>query len=291
MANSIALFSVYVKLLDDVYKSASKSAVLESDPALLQQTAEASEFKVPKISMNGLGDYSRTNGYVKGDATLAYETKQADYDRGRSFNIDRMDNAESAGIAFGKLSSEFIRTWVAPELDAYRFAKYCAKAGHVTAAALADGAAALAALEAGLSTVDESEVPEEQRFLFITPTLLNSINDLDTTKSRAALNRFMQTNIIRVPQGRFYSVIDLRDGSTTGEEAGGYIKNATSGKNIDFMIVHKPAVMQYTKNVVNKVISPDDNQEMDAWKFFYRNYGLADAFDNKVNGIYVHTGA
>lgn len=35
------------------------------------------------------------------------------------FTVDNMDNAETAGLA-----SEFIRTKVAPEVDAFRFASY-----------------------------------------------------------------------------------------------------------------------------------------------------------------------
>ena len=48
------------------------------------------------------------------------------YDRGRKFSVDAMDNEETAGLAFGKLASEFIRTKAVPEMDAVRFASYAA---------------------------------------------------------------------------------------------------------------------------------------------------------------------
>ena len=35
-----------------------------------------------------------------------------------------MDNDETGSMTFGNTSSEFIRTQVTPEIDAYRFAKY-----------------------------------------------------------------------------------------------------------------------------------------------------------------------
>ena len=89
--------------------------------------------------------------------------------------------------------------------------------------------------------------------------------------------------IEEVPQTRFYTKIDLADGTTSGEEAGGYSK-ASAGKDINFMIIHKPALLQYTKHVVNKIITPDANQESDGWLFFYRAYGLNDAYA----GIYCH---
>ena len=85
----------------------------------------------------------------------------------------------------------------------------------------------------------------EGRYLFITPTLLGMVQDLDTTKSREVLSRFAQ--VIAVPQTRFYTAIAQKSGkiivsgeapsqTTTDETAGGYTK-ATGGKDINFMII------------------------------------------------------
>ena len=60
--------------------------------------AKAGEFLIPKMSMDGLADYSRSSGYVKGDVSITYETKSCNYDRGRKFSVDAMDNEETAGI-------------------------------------------------------------------------------------------------------------------------------------------------------------------------------------------------
>jgi len=133
--------------------------------------------------------------------------------------------------------------------------------------------------------MDEAEVPAEGRILYITPTLKGVIDDLDTSKSKAVLDKFAK--VVEVPQSRFYTAIELADGTTSGEEAGGYAK-ATEGKDINFMIVEKSAVVQYPKHKVNKVITPEENQNNDGWLFFYREYGLADAYENKAAGIYVH---
>ena len=200
-----------------------------------------------------------------------------------------MDNEETAGLAFGKLASEFIRTKVAPEMDAFRFATYAGLTGisKVSAGAtLSDGAGVISALRAATTKMDEDEVPMEGRLLFITPTLKGLVEDMDTTKSREVMGRFSQ--LVLVPQTRFYTAIDLQDGTTSGEEAGGFIKNTTSGKDINFMVIHKPALLQYTKHTVNKIIAPEQNQTSDGWMFFYRAYGLADAYDNKLAGIYLH---
>lgn len=285
MANQIAKFKKYTDLLDEVYKNAAKTAVLESDATLAKQGANANEIIIPKLDMDGLGDYDRNSGYVSGDVTMTNETVQFNYDRGRKFSVDAMDNEETAGLAFGKLAAEFIRTKVVPEQDAFRFAKYAELAGTKESGTLSAGTDVLAALQAATSAMDDAEVPTENRHLFITPAFLIAAQNVDTTKSRDILGAF--ASITKVPTSRFYTAISLKDGKTSGEESGGYVK-ATEGNDINFMIIEKSAILQFTKHNVNKAIPPEDNPDADAWIFNFREYGLADAYENKTAGIYLH---
>ena len=287
MANNIQLFQKYIALLDEVYKTSSKSSILDGDAALVQAGKNTNEIIIPKLSMDGLADYSRNGGYVKGDVTLTYETVKFNYDRGRKFVVDAMDDEETAGIAFGKLSSEFIRTRVVPEMDAFRFSTYAQLDGiGKDTGTLSNGGDVITALRAAANAMDEAEVPAEQRILFITPTLNGMIADLDTSKSKEVLGKF--ASVVEVPQSRFNTKINLLDGTTGGEEVGGF---TTAGSDINFMIVHTPAILQYPKHTVNKIITPEANQDSDGWMFFYRAYGLADAYENKAAGIYVHSKA
>ena len=236
--------------------------------------------------MDGLADYSRNSGYVNGDVNLTWETVKFNYERGRAFTVDDMDNEETQNIAFGRLAGEFIRTKVIPELDAFRFATYAATTGAGTATGtLATGADVIAALRVATSAMDEAEVPMENRYLFITPTLYGLIQDMDNTKSREVLSRF--ASVTQVPQTRFYSAVELLDGKTGGEEKGGY-KKADGGVELNFEIIRKPATLQFTKHAVPKIVPPMQNQDADAWKYGYRNYGLCDTYENKAAGIYVH---
>ena len=296
MANSITTFKKYIDLIDDVYKENAKTAILDGDNSLVQAGSNAHEIVIPKISMDGLGDYSRNGGYVDGDVPVTNETVEFNYDRGRAFTVDDMDNEETAGVAFGKLAGEFIRVKVVPELDAFRFAKYAGISGISKVAAgatLSTGADVIAALRAGTTKMDEDEVPAEDRHLFLTPTLYGLVQDMDTTKSREVMSRF--ADITLVPQSRFYTAVTLYDGKTdtssqdsgVNQKPGGFVK-ASAAKDINFMIIHGPAILQYTKHTVTKVISPEENQTADAWKFPYRAYGLADVYKNKVAGIYLH---
>lgn len=293
MPNNITLFKKYTSLLDEVYQNASVTSMLDMNGAMVRMGTNANEIVVPKISMDGLGDYSRNSGYAQGSVTLTHETVKFNYDRGRRFTVDAMDDEETAGVAFGSLSSEFIRTKAAPEQDAFRFATYASVSGisAATPASLTDAAAVLAALIASQNKMDEDEVPTTERYLFITPTLYNLVQNIDTTKSKAVMDSFAA--VTKVPQTRFYTAIDPKDGldhtgeSGSDETSGGFAK-ASGGKNINFMVIHKPAVIQFSKHVVNKIITPEQNQTSDGWMFFYRSYGLADVYENKLSGIYLH---
>lgn len=287
MANSITKFKAYIDKLDTVYQQASATSILDADADTVRMGAKAGEFLIPKMSMDGLADYSRSSGYVKGDVTITYETKSCNYDRGRKFSVDAMDNEETAGIAFGKLASEFIRTKVVPEMDAFRFAKYASATGILSAAEATPtaGTSVLTALQTAVNAQDEAEVNVDGKILYITPTLLTLAKNVDTTKSKAILDRFEK--IITVPQTRFYTAIDMKDGTSSNETAGGYA-GATGGYKINFMIINRDAVIQFGKHTVNKVITPEENQTDDGYMFFYRAYSIAETYENKVKGIYLN---
>ncbi len=287
MANNITLAQQFVPILDEVYQTASLTAKLDGASELVSQGANANELIIPMLSMDGLGDYSRNSGYVDGDVTLTNETVKCNFDRGRMFTVDNMDNQESANIAFGRLAGEFIRTKVAPELDAFRLSCYASKEGISTANAnLTTGESIVKALRAAITKMDEDEVPTDSRHLFITPTLHGLIQDMDTTKSREVLSRFASTT--EVPQTRFYTKVTLLDGVSDGQKQGGF-KKADDGIEINFLVIHAPAVIQFEKHVAPKIITPDQNQQADAYRFGYRNVGIANVYQNKVAGIYSHT--
>lgn len=198
------------------------------------------------------------------------------------FTVDAMDNIESAGVAFGRLSGEFLRTQVVPELDAWRLASYAGYATNKVAGAIADAKAGIAAIRKGKTAIENAEAKPETCYLFISNQLKGDIEDLDTTASKKVLDGW--AGVIPVPEGRFYDKITL-----TASGAGGFA--TAGGKKIDFLIVDKNAVIQNQKHTVSKIITPDQNQDADAWKFGYRTVGIAEAKDNKKVAIYAHTAA
>ena len=289
MPNAIQLFQKYIPLLDEVYKLESKTQILDGDTSLVKAGQNANEIIIPKMVLDGMADYKRAgsggDSYAMGNINISYETVKFNYDRGRKFTVDEMDNEETAGLAFGQLSSSFLREKVIPEVDAFRMASYAAKAGKTKSGSLADGVAVLNELVIAQTVMDEAEVPEENRILYITPGHYNAVHAVDTTKSREVLASFSE--IKKMPQSRFYTAINLKDGRADDELLGGYEK-AADGRNINFMVIHKGAVLQYPKHSVKRVIHPDYNSESDGYLCFFREYGLADVYENKVDGVYLH---
>ena len=287
MANAITLIQKYIPLLDQVYAVASCSAILDTPNALVRETADAKTVLIAETSMSGLGDYSRADGFESGDLTLTWKPYTFEHDRGRTFNIDAMDDAETMGLAFGSLASEFIRTKVTPEIDAVRFAKYATNAGETVAAALTNKTAVSAIATAEVA-MEEKEVSLENCVLFMTPTVHGYVKD-DTEHFQRTLvpsenpNRnfgsFDNMPIVKVPQTRFYTAVTLGNGYSKAEGA----------KDINFMIVDRAAVIQLIKHGKIRVFDPDTNQSADAYKVDYRVYHDAWVLNNKKNGIYCHT--
>jgi hypothetical protein len=287
MASSITQGKTYIPYLDQAYKIGSLTSVLDAGESLVKMGENGKDILIAKTTLVGLGTSSRAGDYQEGDVTFAWETHTPSYDRNRMFKVDAMDEKETQGLAFSTIAGEFIRTKVVPEVDAYRFATYAATTNisTVNGATLANAAEVTAALRVATNTMDEDEVPVEGRYLFITPTLLGYLQDQATTESREILTRF--AGIVAVPQTRFYTQIDLATGASN-TASGGYIKNSAAGKDINFMIVQKDAVVQAAKHIAPKIVTPEQNPDADAWKFGYRIYGIASVQEQKVDGIYLH---
>lgn len=297
MANTITLAQTYLPLLDEVYKASSKTSILDATQV---QIVNGNTIKVFKTSMDGLGDYNRSTGYANGDVTGTWETLTLDKDRGRAFVVDRMDNEETIGMAFGTLAGEFVRTKVAPEIDAYTFAKIAGTTGIqvATAADIVVGTTDVPTLiDNAEKEMNEAEVPGEGRILFISETAYAGLRAKITRSVQndvLGINKEVETyngmRIVRVPQSRFYTAISLNDGTTQGQTAGGFA-GASGGYSINFMIVHPSAVCKVVKHVLPRIFTPEQYQQADAWKFDYRVYHDCFVYDNKLNGIYLHHGA
>lgn len=323
--NNIELSTKYLPLLDEVYKNEVKTSILDGDEAVVQKGLNG-EIKVAKLDMDGLGDFSRNSGYTEGNTSLTWETIKYDKERSQKLKVDRLDNEESLGVMVAKLSSEFIRTKVAPETDAARIAKIAGTEGITRKAeTINTGDGMYSALRAGTNAMDEDEVSTENRILFITPTKKALVDDLETYKSKSVMERF--ADVIVVPQSRMLTAIALNSGeenygykraeavykktedvalvegktyytkngdvytavaSPDVSDIGNYYEMVSeAGKDINFMIVEKSAAVTAMEQFI-KYFSPDEDQNGDSHIFPYRNYNLyGHVYENKLSGVYV----
>lgn len=75
--------------------------------------------------------------------------------------------------------------------------------------------------------------------------------------------------------------------ASSGSMSSYYEMVREAAKPINFMIVHKPAIIKHDKHVVSNVIPASANPDADADIIKYRKYGLVDVYKNKLAGIYL----
>lgn len=296
MSMSINLVTKYLPILDAIYKKNALTAPLEVNPENVK-FKNANKVELFNMTMDGLGTYSRSAGYVAGEVGNTWEEKTLTIDRGRSFQVDVMDDEETILMLYGKLVGEFMRTHVIPEIDAYRFATLAGTAN--IGGAAADITAGTTDITALLDTAEEymgdKEVPAEGRLLYVSELCYKALKQKGITRTIAnenGVNRNIEVyngmEVRRVPKARFCTGITLLDGSTEGQEGGGYKFTSGTSKPINFMIVHPSAVTAITKHEVPRVFNPMVNQTANAWRFDYRIYHDIFALSKKLDGIYVH---
>lgn len=290
-SNSVALVTKYLPLLDEQYKRFSLTSMFDTANA---EFVGANAVKLFTYDSVGMADYSRNSGYVTGDITAAWETFTIGQDRGRSFNVDSMDQDETLNQLLPAVLSEENRLHIIPEVDAYRFAKWASTANILsgTPADITVGTTDVPGLiDAAEADMDNAEVPYEGRVLFVSPKCYAGlkekierriINSEDNVNTNVEFYDDMQ--IVRVPQSRFSTAITLAQ-PTTAAGAGGY---TASGYDINFMIVHPSAILQVMKHKIIRVFTPEQNIEADGYRVNARYYHDTWVKPQKVKGIYVH---
>ena len=303
--NVIETVTKYLPILDEQYKMEARSSILDTPPAFMQETRDAKKVKIAKMDVDGLADYSRNGGFTTGAMDLTWEEHEYTQDRGRALQIDALDNLETFGLAFGRLAGEFQRKQVIPEIDAYRFSQYFQKAGTKVKITVTSGAI-MKFIDAADAQLDEDEVPENDRYLFVNPQVFKlMLNDptlekhltVNESEDKMANKKFYYYDnhlIIKVPSARFFTKINLLDGKTAGQEKGGYVP-AEDAEVIGMLMIQPSAVLQGSKRRIARVWAPTKeeaagtdgvNPNADAWKFDFRVYHDAWVEEEKLAGVY-----
>ena len=305
MSNSINLITEFTPILDEKFKKESCTSILEGTLGVdFQATQNPKTVKIAKLTTSGMGDYSRENGYPDGDIALTWEEHTFSNDRGRRFKIDTQDLEESLLQSYAKVAAHVEKYEVAPEVDAYRFAKIASTTGvGGTTGALTTSANVKSAIDTAIATLGENEVDEGNMVFFMTPTIRMYLENALTRQLESGVGAYDQRvyyyngiPIVSVPQTRFYSAVDLLDGTTSGEKQGGYRKHVlnssvsgdAAGVNLNFILLAKDAVSGIVKHEVKNVIEPRYNNTSDGYLVFFRYYHDLFVKENKTEAIYVH---
>lgn len=291
MANTIEYAKVFQKELDRQITEGSTSGWMEDNASQVIYSG-GNEIKIPKVTLLGLANYDRDDGYTGGAVTYAYETQKMSMDRGRRFRIDALDVDESSfGLAAANVASEFQRTKVIPEIDAYRYSKLGEAAGITKYSYTPDKDTVLSTLIGQITAVREVVGGEGELvvtmarsvydMLMLSSEVTHSIDSGSFAQGELSLDvkTICGAAIIPVPSSRMKSKYTFS--ATDGFSAAG------GASQINWIICPKDAPIAVSKTDNVKIIAPDQNQFADAWDIDYRKYHDLFIPENKKAAIAV----
>lgn len=241
------------------------------------------DIKIPELSLQGLGDYDRDNGQPVGSVSFAYRTYTMTQDRGRKFRLDENDiNETNFGISAATVMKEFQRTQVIPEIDAYRYSKLANLAGTKNVNAIT-AANVMPTLYAQLYALADSGVDMNNIVITMAYPIYQLLNISGDISRQIDVSDFRQggitlkvrsldgASIIPVSSDRLKTAYLFRDGKSTGQEAGGFTP-AQGAAAINWIICPRSAPIAVSRTDRMKIITPEVNQDLDAYDLHYHKY-------------------
>lgn len=283
----------FTNRLDKVIAQETVTGDLNMNQDLVGEMSGNGKIEIATISMDGLATHRRGQGFTKGGISLKWNPYQLEYERDREFDIDVLDDDERAKLVSANVMGEFARTQVVPEVDAVRFAKLAKNAGTTVKKDLSGADETVAALLEAEQCMEDHGVKLSQCLFYhsaATKKLLRLSNKYDLSAGQAPNSNFStydEMKMIGVAGDRFYSAIKLLDGTTTGEEKGGYEK-AAGGKALNFIVMAPEAAAAISKHEKLRYFSPDVNQSDDAHLWQYRLFHDLIVYAQKKGLIYAH---
>ncbi len=283
--NTIEYAKIFQKELDKQVVQAATSGWMEANAGQVIYNG-GDEIKIPKMVLQGLGNYDRAEGYVNGAVTYSFETHKLTQDRGRRFRIDAMDVDESGfGLAAANVASEFQRTKVIPEIDAYRYSKLAGYAG-ITEEYDPEDSTVFSTLRAQIAAIMDVNSGEDLVVTIARPVYDKlclskefgrnvNVDNFAQGGIDMAVKTIDSVPVIPVPSARMKSAYTF---NANGE--GGFTP-ASDAVQINWIICPKGAPIAISKTDNIKIITPDVNQFADAWDIDYRKYHDIFVPDNK----------
>ena len=215
---AIQLATKYEKYVDEIMKVASKVSLIAG--ASFDFTG-ANAVRIYKIGTAPMQDYGR-NSVEDGNwshygkiTTLDATTEEMSLKKDRSFTfeIDKLDTDETnQNLEAAAALNRQLREVVIPEVDIYTYNAIVAKAGITPTPAALTSENIYEEIANGSAALDDAEVPEEGRYILVTPTTLKLMKLNKDLNLNADIGKELRVkgvvatldgaNIIKVPAAR-----------------------------------------------------------------------------------------
>lgn len=292
-ANVLSYAEIFQAGLDLQFMQESTTAWMEANASQVRYNG-GNKIQIPKVSVEGLGNYSRNSGFPDGAATISWEERTLTQDRGKEFNLDSQDYDETNFVAgAGTLLGEFQRTKVVPEVDAYRYSQIFQLANQQlkTGAYTPAVATVYSQIKADVSAIQDVIGENEPLVIAISHAAALILDKSTEIEKHIRIDEFQNGTLktktkylddipmFRVPSARLKSAF-------TFSATNGFVASATA-MNINWIIAARSAIIAVVKTDKVRIFAPDQNQAMDAWKIQYRKYHDLWIKDNAFDAIYV----
>ena len=247
-----------------------------------------------------MADYDRDTGFTRGPITVTNHPFTLTMDRGRSFSIDELD-AEETGIGnlIGSVTSEFVRTQVVPELDAYCLSKLGGAAVEAGQTVEMGDDAVKTLQEAMLNVQEANGFGDDQLVAFVDRSFYAALMASPGISRQLVLSDFKKGDIntqvksldncaiIPVSSARMKTAYEFLDGVSEGKEYGGF-KPAENAKSIRMLVMPKNGTASLVKKLERtRTFSPEQNLTARSYLVDFRCYYDAFVRKSKLGTIYV----
>lgn len=260
------------------------------------QFINAQTIKLPRMSLSGYKDHTRTPGFNAGTMSNDWEPKRLEHDRDIEFFVDPMDIDETnLTMSVGNIQNTFEEEQAIPEKDSYRFSKLHAeftKFGATPDTTVLDPKTILEMFDEYMVKMDEAGVPEEGRIIYTTPTIRKIIKEAEgiqrvmSVTSTGGINRQVHSlddvQIKSVPSARMKTKYNFTDGCIAADDA----------KQINFILLHPSAVVCRDKYAYIKLFTPGtDSRTADGYLYQNRCFGDLFLLERKLPGVVMNVQA
>ncbi|WP_054704736.1 hypothetical protein [Bacillus sp. JCM 19041] len=256
----------------------------------------AKTIQIPSISTGGFQDVDRD---VVGGMTRRVDNdfipKTLDHDREFKTLVDPLDVDETnMALTISNITRVFNGEHKIPEMDKYMASKLYDEYTGFGEEANTDGlseSTILSVFDDMMEEMDEAEVPQEGRLLYVTPKVKKILKNaekiqrtLEVRGDAAAVNRNLRSleevTIISVPSSRMKTAYDFTDGAEVD----------SSAQQINMILIHPTTVIAPQKY---DFVSMDNPSATTGGKYFYYERKYWDVFliEKKAPGVKFNVGS